>query len=96
MLRRIVRISPWVTTKTLAALYFALGIVFAVPMGLISAFTPAPPGQVKPSIGFFITMPIIYGLAGLIFVPLGCWIYNKAAGIFGGIEFQLADAPDKK
>lgn len=91
MKKRIVRFSPWQSAKTLAVLYFALGILFAIPMGLISSFNPEVAGQPKPGIGFFV-MPILYGLAGLIFVPLGCWIYNKVAGALGGIEFKLADS----
>lgn len=93
MKKRIVRISPWQSAKTLAAIYFALGILFAIVLGAISAVTPEMPGQPKPGIWFFIVMPFIYALAGLIFVPLGCWVYNKAAGFLGGIEFELADPP---
>lgn len=96
MKKRIVSFSPWQSAKTFAALYFALGIVFAIPAGLISSFSPEVPGQPKMGIGFFIMMPILYGLAGLVFVPLGCWLYNKVAGVLGGIEFELADSPQQE
>lgn len=93
MKKRIVRISPWQAGKNMAVLYFAFGILFAIPMGVLSSFAPDVPGQPKPGIGLFILMPILYGLAGLIFVPLGCWMYNKVAGFMGGIEFEVADEP---
>jgi len=94
MKKRIVRISPWQSAKTLAAVYFVFGIFAAIVLGLFSPITPDVPGQPKPGIAMFILMPVLYGLAGLIFVPLGCWIYNKVAGVLGGIEFELADSPE--
>jgi hypothetical protein len=41
----------------------------------------------------FLAMPFIYALAALIFVPIGCLIYNFVAGLTGGIEMQLTDVP---
>ena len=89
-MRKIVtRIAPWQSAKTLALTYFALGLLLAVPIGLLSSFVPAEPGQAKPGPFFFLMLPFVYGIAGLIFVPIGCWIYNKAAAIVGGIEFNV-------
>jgi hypothetical protein len=90
----VTRISPWQTAKPLALTYFALGVLFALPIGLLSALTPAEPGQPKPGPVFFIFLPFLYALAGLIFVPLGCWIYNKAAAIVGGVEVIVEDKSD--
>lgn len=93
MKKRIVSISPWQSAKTMAVLYFLFGILIVIPMGVLTHFAPDVPGQPKPGIGFFIFMPILYGLAGLIFVPLGCWMYNKVAGFMGGIEFEVSEEP---
>jgi hypothetical protein len=38
--------------------------------------------------------PFIYALAGLIFVPLGCWIYNLAAKLVGGLQVSVTDDAD--
>jgi hypothetical protein len=89
-MRKIVtRIAPWQCAKTLAVSYFAIGVVIAAPVGLLSSLFPAEPGQAKPGPIFFVVMPILYGIAGLIFVPIGCWIYNKAATLVGGVEVSV-------
>jgi hypothetical protein len=38
--------------------------------------------------------PFLYALAGLIFVPLGCWMYNTAARIVGGLQVSVTDDAD--
>jgi hypothetical protein len=38
--------------------------------------------------------PFLYALAGLIFVPLGCWIYNMAASFVGGLQVSVTDDAD--
>jgi len=60
MKKRISDIAPWQTAKTLALLYFALGLVLAIPLGLMASV-----------------------------VPIGCWVYNKAARITVGIEIAV-------
>ena len=94
MIRRLARISPWQTAKTLAVVYFALGLLFAVPVGLISSLIPDIPGQTKPSLMFLICMPFLYALAALVFVPLGCWFYNLGARFMGGIEVTVTTPTD--
>ena len=94
MKKTITRITPWQSAKTLAVTYFAIGLLVAVPVGLLSALVSAEPGQTKPGPLFFIFMPFLYGIAGLIFVPIGCWIYNKAAVLVGGVEIDVETKPD--
>ena len=94
MKKVVTRIAPWQSGKTLALTYFALGLLLAVPIGLISSLVPAAPGEAKPGPFFFLTLPFIYGIAGLIFVPIGCWIYNKAAAIVGGVELNVETRSD--
>lgn len=94
MKKVITRIAPWQSAKTLAVVYFAIGVLIAVPIGLVSSLFPAEPGQAKPGPLFFVFMPILYGIASLIFVPIGCWIYNKAASLVGGIEIDVETTSD--
>ena len=94
VIKRLRRISPWQTAKTLALVYFLLCIVMAIPLGLGSSLVPAAPGQTQPGIVFFLCVPFLYALAALIFVPIGCWIYNFAARYMGGIEVVVDSRSD--
>jgi len=38
--------------------------------------------------------PFLYDLGGLIFVPLGCAIYNFAAKLVGGLKISVTEEPD--
>ncbi len=89
MNRRIVRIAPWQAGKVSAVIYFVFGLLLAIPVGLLSLFAPSKAGEPQMSIGFVIALPFLYALAGLIFVPLGCWIYNIAAKLVGGLEVTV-------
>jgi hypothetical protein len=89
VIRRISRISPWQAGKVFALLYFLMGLVFAVPLALITSLTTPAAGQPAPSVALVIAMPFLYALAGLIFVPIGCWIFNFVARIVGGIEVDV-------
>lgn len=94
MKKVVTRIAPWQCAKTLALTYFGLGLLLAVPVGLLSSFVPAEPGQAKPGPLFFLVLPFIYGIAALIFVPIGCWIYNKASAMVGGVELNVETRSD--
>ena len=87
-IKRITRFAPWQAGKVSAILYFGMGVLFAVPMGLISWLTPPSPNKAGPL--FFVLLPFLYGLAGLVFVPLTCWLYNVAVKYVGGIEVTIA------
>jgi hypothetical protein len=91
MARRISRIAPWQAAKTLAAVYFILGLLLAVPLALFSPALSEASGEPQPGWGFFLLMPFAYACAALIFVPIGCWIYNLVAARLGGIEFSVTD-----
>lgn len=95
MTKRLSRIAPWQAGKLFALIYFAMSLLLVVPMTLVSAFAPIPPNA-KPHIGlgFLLLLPFLYALAGLIFVPLGCWVYNTAAKLIGGLEVSVTDGVD--
>lgn len=89
MKRTITRIAPWQAAKVSAVLYFLVGLIVALPLGLLSRVVPPPPGESVPGLGFFLMMPIMYGLAALIFTPIACWLYNAVTRRVGGIEVEV-------
>jgi len=93
MNRRIVRIAPWQAGKVASLLYFIMGIVVAgfTALSIILAPPNPAPGQGPPGWGFVMAMPFMYALAGLVFVPASCWLYNLVAGWVGGIEMTVED-----
>jgi len=91
MAKRITRFEPWQTAKTMAGLYFLLGLIAAVLMLLVPAGTFEAVGEQKPGMGMIIAMPIAYAIGALIFVPIGCWLYNLVAARLGGIEVTVTD-----
>jgi hypothetical protein len=95
MTKRLSRIAPWQAGKLFALIYFAMSLLFAIPAVLVTAYAPVPPNT-KPhfGLGFLVLLPFLYALAGLIFVPLGCWVYNTAAKLVGGLEFSVTDGID--
>jgi hypothetical protein len=93
MAKRISRIAPWQAAKTLAAVYFVLGLLIAVPLALFAPAISVATGEPQPGRGFFFLMPIAYAIGALIFVPIGCWIYNVVAARLGGIEFTTTETP---
>ena len=95
MTKRLSRIAPWQAGKLFAVVYFTLSLFFVIPMILIAALVPTPPGPgPKFGPGMWIIFPFLYALAGLIFVPLGCWIYNMAAKLVGGLQVSVTDDAD--
>ena len=92
MTKRLSRIAPWQAGKLFAVIYFFLSLLFVIPMFLISSMVPTAPGAAhRFGAGMLIIFPFLYALAGLIFVPLGCWIYNLAAKLVGGLEVSVTD-----
>jgi hypothetical protein len=95
MNRQIIRIAPWQAGKVCAVLYFALGILVGILIACSSLLSkPVPGQQAVPGIAFAVAVPFLYALAGLIFVPFTCWLYNIAAGLVGGLSFTVEDDPD--
>ena len=95
MTKRLSRIAPWQAGKLFALIYFFLSLLFVIPAFFIIALAPTPPGPGgKFGPGMLIFFPFLYALAGLIFVPLGCWIYNMAAKLVGGLQVSVTDDAD--
>ena len=95
MTKRLSRIAPWQAGKLFALIYFFFSLLLVIPIAILSALAPMPtaPGH-RLGAGFIILLPFLYALAGLIFVPLGCWIYNMAAKLVGGLQVSVTDDAD--
>jgi hypothetical protein len=95
MIKRLARIAPWQAGKLFAVIYFFLSLLFIIPMFFMMTLAPPPPGPGRHfSPALLIFFPFLYALAGLIFVPLACWIYNVAAKVVGGLEVSVSDGAD--
>lgn len=95
MRKRLSRIAPWQAGKLFAVVYFILSLLFVIPLFLLTAFVPAATGPgPRLSPGLLIIFPFLYALAALLFVPLGCWIYNVAASVVGGLAVSVVDDAD--
>jgi len=93
--KRLSRIAPWQAGKLFAVVYFFLSLLFVIPMLLITSLIPTPPGPgPKFSPAMLLLFPFLYALAGLIFVPLVCWLYNISAKLVGGLEVSVTDDAD--
>jgi len=90
MSKRIARIAPWQAGKLFAVIYFVVSLFFVILIALFSGLLPA---GARPHLGMvsLLVLPFFYALAGLIFVPLACWVYNLAASLVGGLEISLTD-----
>jgi hypothetical protein len=90
--------------KMQALLMFVIGLIIGVIYGLIfmifgaaiTAMAPRSDSQAMGGIGsvvmgivIMIAVPIMYGIIGFIGGAIGALIYNVAAGIVGGIKFEL-------
>ena len=90
--------------KIYGLLLFIVGLIIGVIYGLVfilfgAAMTAIAPGGRDAAAGgistvvigiiMMIAIPVMYGLLGFISGAIGALIYNAAAGIIGGIKFDL-------
>lgn len=75
------------TSKVIAALYFALGLLFAIIVVIVSATTHRGPRHA--GLLFLVGAPIFYGIVGFVLGAIICWLYNAIAKRIGGIEIEL-------
>jgi hypothetical protein len=92
--KQLTRIAPWQAGKLFAFIYFVFSAFLAIPFAVISSRMPNNAPGPHFRIGLFIAMPFVYALFGLMFVPIGCWIYNLAAKFVGGLEVSVTDKVD--
>jgi hypothetical protein len=98
------RFSVMSVAKMYSLLLFVAGLIIGVIYGLgfmffgamISALAPRGEGQAAGGISsiiiglvIMIAFPIFYAIIGFIAGAIGALIYNVAAGVVGGVKFEL-------
>jgi hypothetical protein len=92
---RIRRFGVIRTATAVAAIYFILVAIIAIPFAIIVSTTPMTYTdqfgrtfrfELSPLLALF--LPFIYAGIGWVFTALACLIYNLAARFTGGIEFE--------
>lgn len=92
MIQRLKSIGVGQMAKLLGALYFMLGIIFALIFWLVGSMMPTVAMGEEATMfgkGFLLMMPFLYGLFGLVFGALTAWLYNIVAGWTGGLDFEF-------
>jgi hypothetical protein len=92
---RLTRFGVVRTASVAAIVYLILSAIIFIPVALIVGTTPVTmvdqfgqPVSVRISPIVFLFLPLIYAVFGWIFTAIACLIYNLAAWITGGIEFE--------
>jgi hypothetical protein len=103
------RFSVFSVAKMQGLLAFVIGLLIGVIYGLffmlfgaaMSALAPRGDqamggvGSVVVGIIIMIAVPVFYGILGFVGGAIGALVYNLAAGVVGGIRFELEGvAPD--
>ena len=100
---RLTRFGVIRTASVAAIVYLIISAIFAIPFALIVSTTPMTVTdqfgrtvtmQLSPV--FILFLPLIYAAFGWVFTAVACLIYNLAALVTGGIEFEavpVAAAP---
>ncbi|MGH9880263.1 MAG: hypothetical protein ACRD6N_02415 [Pyrinomonadaceae bacterium] len=101
------RFSVFSVAKMQGLLMFVIGLLIGVLYGLvfmffgvaIAALAPRGDNQAMGGVGsvvggliIMIAFPLFYGLLGFIGGAIGALIYNVAAGVVGGVRFDLEGA----
>ena len=100
---RLTRFGVVRTASVAALIYLILSAIVAIPVALIVSATPVTVTdqfgrtvtmQLSPL--FILLLPLVYAAFGWIFTAVACLVYNLAASVTGGIEFEavpVAAAP---
>ena len=92
---RLTRFGVVRTASVAALIYLILSAIVAIPVALIVSTTPVTVTdqfgrqltmQLSPV--FILLLPLVYAAFGWIFTAVACLVYNLAAWVTGGIEFE--------
>lgn len=98
------RFNVFSVAKIQGFLAFVIGLLIGVIYGFafmifgaaISSLAPQGDSQAMGGVGaiviglvIMIAVPILYGLLGFIGGAIGALVYNLAAGVVGGVKFEL-------
>ncbi len=96
MKKRLQHIAPLQLGIVLATLHGALSLIAVPPLILFYLFAPkSGTGSLPGGILFIILIPIMYAVAGFIGGIITAAVYNLIAKWTGGIEFTVADPPQR-
>ena len=92
---RLTRFGVIRTASVAAIVYVIMSAIIVIPIALIVSTTPVTvtdqfgqPVTMRLSPIFFLFLPLVYGALGWVFTAIACLIYNLAAWVTGGIEFE--------
>ena len=80
------RIGVLSVAKVTAVIFAIVGLVVAVPFGLV---VMARGAAAELSLLWLVGLPILYAAGGFVGGALYAWLYNVVAGWIGGIELDL-------
>ena len=98
------RFNVFSVAKIQGFLGFVIGLLIGVVYGLvfmifgaaISSLAPQSDSQAMGGVGaivigliIMIAVPVFYGILGFIGGAIGALVYNLAAGVVGGLKFEL-------
>jgi hypothetical protein len=95
MTSRLKHINPLQFGIVCGALYFLLGILFALFFAaIIGMIASMPMAQLNPNAATMspasaIFLPFLYAICGFLGGMLTAWLYNVVAGWTGGVEVRL-------
>jgi hypothetical protein len=102
-MRKVVRgIGVLSAGKIGAIIYASIGLVLGIVVALLSmagafagALAHGGPGRaffgMVFGVGAIVVLPIFYGILGCLVLMFVALVYNVAAGIVGGLEFEIED-----
>lgn len=78
------------TAKVLAAMYFIMTAIFAIPFAVIGTIVSILAGKPEGLLSLlFLVAPFFYAIIGGLTGALACWLYNMVAARIGGIEIEI-------
>ena len=80
------RIPPHPAAKLMAVLWFAISVVFLIPMAL---FMPRHDDAPAGMMAFMLGMPLLYLLFGYVMTWIACWVYNQLAPRLGPLQIEV-------
>ncbi|SCK15999.1 hypothetical protein [Vogesella sp. LIG4] len=88
MKKRLSKISPLQSAKTLAVLYFLISLPMLLIMVPVMLLVP---GEHQPVGIMVVVLPLLYAVGGFIGTLIAAWLYNLAASWTGGIEITVSE-----
>jgi hypothetical protein len=98
MTKRLQRIAPLQLGIVLATFYGALALIFVpfiILFSLFGADSQSDTGFLAGGVLFVILIPLLYAAGGFVVGIIAAAVYNLIAKWTGGIEFTLADTPQR-